>query len=111
MEKTAVIQSLSTHPEFKGLGLAGMIMTKSKEVAKGRQFGRLLAKVAEDNTVSKSSFLKNGFQKSSAGLDPVKGYAVSYLSYQLAEKAELVGDAGCDGNGFNLYPDLGYVGL
>lgn len=109
--KTAVIQSLSTHPEFKGLGLAGMIMTKSREVAEGKQFGRLLAKVAEDNTESKSSFLKNGFQKSSAGVDPAKGYAVSYLSCQLEEKAGLVRDMGCDGNGFNLYPDLGYAGL
>lgn len=109
--KAAVIHSLSTHPEFKGLGLAGMIMAKSREVAEGKKFSNLLAKVAEDNTESKSSFLKNGFQKSSEGVDPTKGYAVSYFSCQLAEKAEVEMQEEYNGSGFNPYFALRYAGL
>jgi ribosomal protein S18 acetylase RimI-like enzyme len=85
---TAIIQSLAVDPDFRGFKIADQILDGAKEVAGMSGRVLILAKVAQDNAPSTKTFMGAAFAKASEGLDPVKGYPVTYWQYNLYQ--------GCD---------------
>lgn len=75
----AIVQSLSVDPDIKGKGLAGKLLDVAGNLAAQHGHVALMAKVAQENTCSKQSFLKAGFEIASTGMDPRAGYPVLYL--------------------------------
>lgn len=79
----SVVQSLCVAPEHAGKGLSSLLLSVAKDVAAKDGHLALLAKVADDNTQSRKSFLNNAFTIAGKGFDPVKNYPVSYLKYSV----------------------------
>lgn len=75
---TAIVQSLAVDPDYKGWGMARVILDTAKDVAAMAGHTRLLAKVADDNGPSRASFLKSGFTAAAAGKDPKLQYNVTF---------------------------------
>lgn len=78
-----VVQALSVDPAVRGQGLSGKILHAAKETAFSKGFGRMVAKIADDNEPSKSCFRKSGFVKLCGGSDPNYGHLVSYWEFNL----------------------------
>lgn len=90
-DATRIVQSFYIHPDHRYRQLpdsvrnvcypAGLIFQTARTIAENDGATRLLAKIAEDNPQSIKSFERGGFTHLSAtGIDPVKGYAVRYVS-------------------------------
>lgn len=75
---TAVIQSVAVNPAYKGLGR--MILTEAPKFAFTHGRVRIMAKVADSNLKSQQRFEGCGYIRAAQGLDPVKGYAVTYFT-------------------------------
>ncbi len=80
---TAIVQSLAVSPEHGGKKLSQMVLDVAKDMALMSGHVQILAKVADDNPASISSFLKSRFTAASHGNDPKLGYAVTYWKYNI----------------------------
>lgn len=80
---TAIIQSLAVDPEMRGQKIADKILESAKEIAAMSGHVLLIAKVAQDNPQSTKTFLGAAFSKASEGLDPIRGYHVTYWQLDL----------------------------
>ena len=80
---TAIVQSLSVDPSHAGKGLSRMILDTAKDVAAQAGLTQILSKVADANASSSRSFMNSAFEKAAAGLDPKKGYPVTYWQYSV----------------------------
>ena len=64
-------------------GLSHILLATAKYLAQSSGHKKLLAKVADDNLASRTSFMKNDFYVASQGKDPVLNHPVSYLGYDI----------------------------
>ncbi len=80
---TAIVQSLAVDPDVRGQKIAEKILETAKEIAAMSGHVLLLAKVAQDNPQSTKTFIGAAFAKACEGIDPAKGYPVTYWQHNI----------------------------
>lgn len=74
----AVVQCVAVHPAYQGHGLMNKMLKSAEELAAKEHIFELVAKVANSNGASTRGFLKASFTDAVTGIDPAKGYDVTY---------------------------------
>jgi hypothetical protein len=85
-EDMLVVQSVASVQK----GMAQKILRYAKMIAEQLEKNILLAKVADSNDKSQSSFLNAAFTKAGTGFDQVKGYPVTFFIHSRTASTQIM---------------------
>jgi len=91
-ETPCMLQSVCTHPEYRGAGLADKLLTAAENWCRENGRTRLIARIVTENSGSRNAFTRNEFQILSEGIDAQDGYGYLYAGKAIVSNPYLVGE-------------------
>lgn len=91
-ETPCLLQSVCTHPEYRGAGLADKLLTAAEDWCRKNGRTRLVARIVTENAGSRTAFARNAFQTLAEGRDHQDGYAYLYAGKAIAFMPYLVAE-------------------
>ena len=77
--KSAYVQALEVHPDFRRKGVATQLLNRLEHEAKGKRFSHLTLMVEPDNEAALQLYFKHGYKKFKEGQDSWQGQPFATL--------------------------------